>query len=369
MDNSDRNGSLTIVKGLFVIFIIIKNCAKSADLYLLHDFVYLFAVPIIFFVSGSLFQEKYFKSFTHAIIKKIKLIYTPFLMWNIFFLIFHNIFLNIGIYCSNSSYECIFRESVIEVPTIGIKIIKILLLLNCEQLCWGIDFMSVLFFTSIFVYILLFIIKKKYYINNQSIVILILIFLLMSMIMQYIHIGLWLFSSISFLSISIYLLGYLLRKLNEKFQLIISSKLIFISSTLILIICALLHPCCITEMTTIFDVPYIFVVSFVGFIWTLNVSQYINKGIPNKIMIFIGNNVIFILAMHLLCFKITNFLIVKYYGLDTELLASCPVIKHNIFIWFILYFITGIAIPIIIKLVLDKLYKNLNTSFKKNFNN
>lgn len=76
---------------------------------------------------------------------------------------------------------------------------------------------------------------------------------------------------------------------------------------------------------------------------------FCNNGGFRKLLIYIGNNTLVILTWHMLYFKIVSLLIIHVYGLPIARLAEFPVIEeYSKQGWFILYFIIGVSIPLLL---------------------
>jgi fucose 4-O-acetylase-like acetyltransferase len=97
---------------------------------------------------------------------------------------------------------------------------------------------------------------------------------------------------------------------------------------------------------------------------------YISKIIENKtnilanILIFIGQNTLPIMAFHFFSFKIAM-LVQLYFGVITfNQLANLSGANNNN-IWYFLYVIVGITIPILINLIINKTKLLLLKNFKQ----
>lgn len=110
MEQVKRDITLDISKAICIILMVVGHagCPKY-----LCDVVYLFHMPCFFFISGLLFNEKYFANLSFGITKKLKSYYVPFVKWELLFLLFHNAFATLHIYDSKFTLsqfvECFVR--------------------------------------------------------------------------------------------------------------------------------------------------------------------------------------------------------------------------------------------------------------------
>lgn len=110
MEQVKRDITLDISKAICIILMVVGHagCPKY-----LCDVVYLFHMPCFFFISGLLFNEKYFANLSFGITKKLKSYYVPFVKWELLFLLFHNAFATLHIY--DSKFHCLNLLSVLSV--------------------------------------------------------------------------------------------------------------------------------------------------------------------------------------------------------------------------------------------------------------
>ena len=96
-------------------------------------------------------------------------------------------------------------------------------------------------------------------------------------------------------------------------------------------------------------IPY-FILSITGILFIFGVSKYINLHVnDNHYIYFIGKHTMPILALNLLTFKIGNLIKIQIYDMPMESLASHTIIyDHNQLFW-ILYIIIGVSIPLLLE--------------------
>ena len=101
-----------------------------------------------------------------------------------------------------------------------------------------------------------------------------------------------------------------------------------------------------------------------GSILTISISNAIESRltIVKRLLYYIGNHTLEILALHFLSFRFVSYMIVLLFGIDMVHVAEHPVIKdvnipHSN--WWIFYCVIGIVLPLLInrvwQMVIDKL--------------
>ena len=89
----------------------------------------------------------------------------------------------------------------------------------------------------------------------------------------------------------------------------------------------------------------------------LVLAKIINKkkSYFKRIFILIGNNTLTIMALHFISFKIIHLTQIFIYNYPIKFLAFSPVIPKNIIYWWIPYTLIGVAIPLLIGILYDKI--------------
>lgn len=285
------------------------------------QFLYMFHMPLFFFVSGFCFKEYYLSAPGKFFWQRIKGLYIPFVKWSILFLFLHNFFLSINIYNTEFGFNG-HGTSYYSFDWILylLKHIIFCMMQKDELLLAGYWFLNALFYASILSWVIIRF-SHKY-----------LLVSLMMVLAAGIAVGIY-GKTVSFLEISenqfvatfIFLVGYCFQKYKIK----------------------LFHP-----LLSVFCL----IITFVGsFFWGMGLASWfyeVNKLIPYlitailstwsiysllnyyktgnglmaRVFEFIGNNTLTILTWHLLAFKIVSILIVCIYNLPIKYLGEFPVI-------------------------------------------
>ncbi len=84
--------TMDIAKGIGIILMVIGHTS-----YLGYDFIYLFHMPLFFIISGFFFKPDNLLHKKSFVVKRMKRLYFPFVVWNILFLFLHNKLYDAGI--------------------------------------------------------------------------------------------------------------------------------------------------------------------------------------------------------------------------------------------------------------------------------
>lgn len=85
---------ISITKALGIILMVLGHTRFST--YGIN-FIYLFHMPLFFYLSGICFKDKYLNNTNIYIQRKISNIYLPFVKWTLIFIILHNFFFQYNI--------------------------------------------------------------------------------------------------------------------------------------------------------------------------------------------------------------------------------------------------------------------------------
>lgn len=97
-------------------------------------------------------------------------------------------------------------------------------------------------------------------------------------------------------------------------------------------------------------IPYL-ISAMAGILMVFKLSSYVNNkdNLLKRLLVYIGDHTLTILTWHFLCFKIVSLIIIYWENLPIERLAEFPVITdYSCRGWFILYFIVGMAVPLVL---------------------
>lgn len=342
-----RNDTIDVLKGIGISLIVLGHTGFFG----IH-FVYLFHVAIFIIASGLFFKSNEIvslKNVVQFVIKKIKTLYIPYVIVNTLFLLLNNILLKINIYS-------IETHQIYSLKDFLVGFIKILLFRGTTELAGATWFLHLLFLINVISVIITYILNKIIK-NEQKSYIMHLIVSILFLIIGYI---LTKFDHPDFFSIYIITLNcywlFILGKLLKIKPIKASKKIINIIIIIVLfgiLIC--LNQIGLIEISkNIYTSPLYFALcSVIGWYFIYYISIIIKDFKFEKIISYIGKNSMYILLFHFLGFKIVNLLLFIILKADKTVLAKFPVAYVGEYC--LLYFSTGIIVPILISLIINKI--------------
>lgn len=358
MAKKNHNNCVTIVKAIGIILMVIGH---SGCPQMLFNFIYLFHMPLFFFCSGIFYKElTNIENATIFLRKRISNLYFPFVKWSVLFLLLHNIFMLVGIYNTNYGYEG--GSSYYTISDIFQKFYYLLFTMHdYEELLGGFWFIRALFITSVLVVVFSLMLKMF---SKYKFELLCLLFLVLTVFIRRIapDIELWRDISMGTLGAFFYMSGYLLMRYNSywqnKYGAILCCFILFLSYFYFK---DGISMGCGYNKVLPFSISAVF-----GTILTFYISYVIESRsqIIRRVLYYIGNHTLVILALHFLSFRLFSFIIVLTYDINISHIAEHPVIKdvdipHSS--WWLLYCVMGITIPIFFNRIWQIVVNNLKS--------
>jgi fucose 4-O-acetylase-like acetyltransferase len=330
----------------------------------LLPFVYLFHLPLFFFVSGYFYKEKYTKDGVKFVKQRIKTLWLPYVKYGIIFVLLHNFFIDIHV------YDPIINEEWMDIyPYTGLDVLKSLLLVlsfqQPELMPGPIWFVVVLFFAMI----VLFISNKtvSFFPQKKQILIILLISILSGALGCY-------FLSIERIFRFRFEVALLIQPIIfagficHRYWSVVTKYINLITGTIfliLLIVYAYVADFKIDISSCNIENPLIFYTSALfGICFCLCLSHYFNKVTYfKKIIGYTGENSFHIMALHFLSFKIISYIYVIVYEKPIYMIAEFPYIKESN--WWVLYTIAGVVLPLTAIGLLRIIGKNVDDLLKR----
>ena len=354
------NNIVYIAKALTIILMVIghSGCPDWMNQYL-----YIFHMPLFFFISGFLFKDKYLINSKSYIINKINGLYVPFFKWAMIFLLLHNLFYSFGIY-SNLYNLDEFRA----------KVFKIIIMTDTEALLGGYWFLRELFLVSIIAYCVIWLCDKmkscKCLINifnalkksiiprqavdcnetegNNGLYIFCLtcaaiVCLILSYLSGVGYLKIPMLSSRLSLSCFMFMCGYIAQKSNPNSLNKKSWVIGYVIIALVIYVCPDLRSMDSAVGSNL--LPYV-IGALSGTLAVCGSSYLIDKHsvVISDFLKKIGLKTFYILTFHFIAFKLVSLFMIKICGVEGNL-YDFPVIQHK-GLWWILYSLIGVAVPI-----------------------
>ena len=351
MNNSIQfDNSVSIAKGIGIMLMVLGHTFFSVYGYTV---IYMFHMPLFFFLSGYCFKESHLEDFRNYAKKRISRIYVPFVKWGLIFLLLHNIFFHLNIY--NDIFG--FEGEVSQLYGTFDYLKKAFLIFFClsgnEQLLGGYWFLHTMFFASFIFYGLLRI-KMSPIIGG--------VVSLFPVINIYC-------GAKEFFAVSCMMVGYMYKSYSIDKFVSKHSVYVLLISALLLVLGSLYWQSEMLDMKWTHTVPY-FISAIAGSIIVMKLSKFLAEKTHylSALIINIGNKTLEILTWHFLSFKIVSLGIIDYYGLPIEHLADFPVISpYNVQGWWVCYFVVGVAAPVIGTVHAEKLTKFISSKYHSLF--
>ncbi|MBE6049624.1 MAG: hypothetical protein E7214_02920 [Clostridium sp.] len=349
-----RVGYIDIAKGIGIILVVLGHTNSP-----LRNYIYQFHMPLFFFLSGTVYKDKEEKGFINLAMGKIRSLYIPYLAYGLSFLALHNVFYKLNIYSKASN----FMGKVQEQYKIKDFMRQFFNTLTCscrEQVGGAMWFLSSLLIVSMLFIIIRRLLKK---VEKRE------LYVMASVVVLFIvgyYTNLPRYFSISLVALFFYYLGYLYKVFKEKIKL---NFYVFIISVLSIIALAPVNK--VDMVINKYTNPLLLILSsLLGIYMILYLSKLIEDTSLNKKISYIGRNTMVIMTLHFLAFKTVNLIEVVVYGEEYELIGSFPVLNST-GVWWIVYGVVGVFLPLIGKWFLLKLrkdvIKNKEKSLTSNF--
>ena len=330
------------------------------------NFISLFHMAIFFIASGYLYKENYAESFDNLklfMIRKIKSLYFPYVLWMLIYSVLHNSFIKISIYTDNPeitkyiSGTYIGTTAAYTTRELLIRIVQNFFLFGNEQVAGAFWFISALFKLSIMYVVFDFILCRFHQTKYKDII---------QLILSVLFLGLGYYCQLSnrtFLhfdvSLSCYILFYLGHILKKKKEIVqFDSKVVnLIIYTISFIILMILQNFGSIGLSGNFysDPLYLIIVSVAGWEFLYSLSFFIKKTkILKNLLVLCSQNSMAIVILHFLAFKIINLLQVFIKHQPLFLIAAFPTLYTYSF-WWIIYLFTGLFIPVLLNIIYKKI--------------
>ena len=343
-----RDSYIDVLRGIGIISIVIGHASWIITIGTwkipIGPFVYLYHLAIFFFCSGYLFKDNE-KEIWSYIEKKLKGLYKPFIIYSVLYIILRNMFIKMGILGGEEYHVADFLIAITNSITFN----------SVGELLAAFWFLPVLFFSLC---IFTFIHRSTMYIHKRNMQLIIRIFIcaaigIVGLIVTEKHYGLLYNMQIVYLMLPIVALGHVYEKYMDKVNTIIGFPGLLFSIFLLEII--LKSDVGIINLSEfqIINKYLFYPVTIIGIYFCLclgKILSYSNK--IKKIIAYVGKNSLHIMALHLLCIKIVDVFACCITG-QKDKLSLYPHSFNNIWI---IYYIVGVALPIMIWYSINKVF-------------
>ena len=355
---NERNSQIDAMRGIAIIMMVYGHTFGT-----FREWVYLFHMPVLFMISGFLFDEKHITSKENAYkywFGKLRRLIVPYMICNLIVMLLNNIWVSIGFL--NNSEEFLNATANAVNPQRGfgkfgiytaiVNVYKILLLRYIPQLASPTWFLTVLFgvisVNCLATFWMARISGKKIRVYLFSTV-----FLLMLLLSWYITLNMPEISNTFELrhlriipAYVAFMMGVAVSAVHKRTHSHTVYMILGIVGLVILFI-ILSHGGHIELSRCEIYNPIVYVLcSLSGWFILFYCSYLLNKIKAGTILTYIGKHTMAILFLHMICFRTVSFIYVLYKGLPKYMIASSPVIFSTSELTKIIYTIVGVVVPI-----------------------
>ena len=332
------------------------------------DFFLLFHMALFFIASGYLYNSKYALNKSSALEyckRKFKGLYVPYIKYTAAFILLNNVFISLNIYTDNKDF-LLYQigngnelSSYYNFSSTIKELLKAVVFRTGTQIGGALWFFQTLFMVLIIYNIVEFVLNKFFASKSGILIFQSVIGIALYMFGYYCHITNKAFNGLNRVC-TVYCLIHIGRVIKEHD---IMSKL---ATKTLERICSVIG--CIVlflgyhrgqialDQNITENFIYFIAMSLAGWILVYGIADFISNYDTKvgKCLIYISQHSVPIVALHFLSFKIVNYIIVLIYGMENYMVASFPVLSET-GLWWLLYLILGICVPLIFEKVMVKI--------------
>lgn len=331
-------------------------------------FLAIFRMPLFLFVAGYCFKEKYLDDLKTFSKRRFKGLYVPFIKWNLIFLLLHNLFISLCI-IGGEEYSCI--DYVYRIGELAV-------MRRSEILLGGYWFLSALLFGSMIGWFVIKFCKGRMRLMSLMLVMLMLLSIGGNFLVHAATGALYPPSMLlyAFFFVSGHYIAKFNARIKEWFQSLsvvsifrhlyrykfVAVLLMGVFTFAIASILDYFAGVSITRRMT-WDMPLFIMGALSGIFMVLCVCKFFIRGLLRKILAYYGNNTMSILTWHFLSFKLVSFLLICFYGLSITELADTPCLYSKGASFWLVYFVVGITVPLLITSLISKINRLIRSLF------
>ena len=333
------NNSISYLKALGIVLMVIGHCTYEVPM--ARQVIYMFHMPIFFFVAGFCFKRAYLEHPQDFLWKRVKGLYWPFVKWGLVFLLLHNLFFRWGIYSEEFAFMGWVNHPYTWQETVWKAIQIVLAMREPEQMVGGYWFLNALFWASLLSWLLLRLMRSW-----LAALTALAVGLCMNRFGWYVP---WLMiAPQALVSAFLFLVGHVFAEQKVRtfgvWQIVGSLVLMVVGSFFWR-----------SDLDRLFYstpalIPYL--ATAVLTVWSLySLSErwgHLIAGNVQRAWLFVGNHTLTVLTFHFLSFKLVSLLIIIIDGLPIKHLGEYPVIiSHARLGWWMVYAVVGVLVPLL----------------------
>lgn len=346
-----RNTIISIIKASGIILMVMGHAEVPN---LLSNFIYVFHMPLFFIAAGYFFSRRNMDNPWEFCQRRIKGLYLPFLKWSIFFLLIHNLLFKVGL--MNELYGN-WTGGVTHPYTLNVFFKRLFMIVTSMS---GYDeFMAgaFWFFRGLLVASILFLIFSKVIdrYTGLSLPKVALIVCGLALLINAYRFGFGVkFTTIPngglrdiwglfFFGIGV-VYRHLEQRIGDRYWLTALSLVVLGTG-------AWNHFCGMNNNGQMIDLLTLPLTGIAGWLVMHHLASIVDarEGRLRDMLIFIGDNTLYIFVFHIISFKVVSALKIMWYGLDWQQIGCHMVIHYNNHtdLFWVLYTIAGVGIPML----------------------
>ena len=338
--SNNRNLFWDIVKCLGIICIILGHSCGNTKVI---AFVYLFHIPLFFFVSGYLFNpEKWKGRLPEFIGSRIASVWPRYVIYGLLFVLLHNAFVNAG-----ALNDVLYNHTAMLQ-----NFLNYAMLVTGDSLSGALWFIPV-WLIAMFIFALIVEISRGKY-KELITGVLSLGCAVLGLTLYKREAGIYYHAQTSFIAVGFMYMGYALKRfagdgfksaLKWYYIPVCAAALIFVNQKLRIFVDLSTYSC---------GDGMVYLTGAIGIWMVMCIAKYIEKaGFVSKVMAFIGSHSFDIMALHFMVIKLVDIAVNRIYPKYPEYLINFP--AGYAWIAWPAYLILGLAIPTLIGYGVDLL--------------
>ena len=353
MEKSERNSIVSMVKGIAIVLMVTGHSLPVDNVF--RNYIYMFHMPLFFFVSGYCFKEKYLGDWRSFVRRRLRGLWWPFVKYGVPMVLLHNVFCALHVYgppCDVTPYT---------LPQMAKAVLMQFAMSGAEPLLGAYWFLNTLLGAS-----LLFYACRRVAGRRWTLVLLLagsVVCLLLMPRVGGMRIVFRMFFAGGYMA-----LGHLFKGF-EKFRMIeLKNGVVIVALGVVVGVGEIFLPHEMTDATLPTMLPcMVIAVAGVLMLWgvcerlgeslvgtEVRGTEYERSPVRNycacatkrfaAVLDYLGDHTLSILTWHFLCFKVVTLLIIGIYRLPIEQLAVIPILKEQAAQgWWLVYVLAGVC--------------------------
>lgn len=360
-----RDKTIDICRFIGIMLVVIGHSGCPE---IIHHWIYLFHMSLFFALSGMCYSDKNDANPRLFLLKKVRSIYLPYVVYSVFLILIHNLLIRTSVYGSSSAflelpvgneYGIVSSYTAKEVL---IQVVRAVLFAQNEQLGGATWFLRILFIVNIIHNTIRFIVLEINRNVNRDIVstVIGILALIIGGVCYRLSIHLPLELQVSFSAYFAFVCGGIYKKITLRWS---TNRVVNV-----IIVCLSFAILCFVGdygsiglgVNNIHGIVFYAVMTISGLALTCScasiIALFINNRFLNKIIDCIALNSLTIVFWHFLAFKLVTLIQLSMNNLSDVYLGCFPVAKSD-GIWWVLYSAFGVFIPVMTNVLLKRVMR------------